>query len=50
MALLNEVQKSNSDVESYVSQLDAVLLQKIKALVDLRHQVFSFHKHLKTEE
>ena len=50
MQLLNEVDKPGSDVESYVNELDQILVNKIKMIEDMRNQLVEFHKNLKTEE
>ena len=50
MKILNEVDKPGSDVDTYVEQLDKMLLDKIHVIVDMRNQLLDFRKHLKTEE
>jgi kinesin family protein 2/24 len=50
MVLLNDVDKPGSDVEEYVNNLDQILLQKMTMISQMREQLITFHKHLKTEE
>ena len=50
MSLLNDVDKPGSDVESYVNDLDKLLVQKIEMITEMRKQLITFHGHLKTEE
>ena len=50
MALLNDVDKPGSDVETYVASLDTLLTQKIQMITAMRKQLITFHTHLKTEE
>ncbi len=50
MMLLHEVDKPGSDVEEYVSSLDAILVHKLDLITTLRSRLLQFHKHLKTEE
>lgn len=50
MVLLNEVDKPGSDVEEYVNNLDQILLKKMEMIKQMREQLVTFHKHLKTEE
>lgn len=50
MVLLNEVDKPGSDVEEYVTNLDQMLLKKMQMIQEIRDQLVTFHKHLKTEE
>ena len=50
MAILKNVDKPGSDVESYVEQLDKILVRKIEMMVDLRRHVLDFYKNIKTEE
>jgi len=48
--LLSEVDKPGSDVEEYVSSLDAILVHKMELISVVRQRLLTFHKHLKTEE
>lgn len=50
MAILKEVDKPGSDVEAYIEKLDAILLQKITKMEDLRRNVLDFYKNIKTEQ
>jgi kinesin family protein 2/24 len=50
MVLLNDVDKPGSDVEEYVNNLDQILIQKMTMISQMREQLITFHKHLKTEE
>ncbi len=50
MVLLNDVDKPGSDVEAYVNNLDQILIQKMTMISEMREQLITFHKHLKTEE
>lgn len=50
MAILKNVDKPGSDVESYVEHLDKILVRKIEMMVDLRRHVLDFYKNIKTEE
>ena len=50
MAILKHVDKPGSDVESYVEQLDKILVKKIEMMVELRRHVLDFYKNIKTEE
>jgi len=50
MMLLSEVDKPGSDVEEYVSSLDAILVHKMELIQVVRQRLLTFHKHLKTEE
>ncbi len=50
MALLNDVDKPGSDVETYINDLDKLLLSKIDMIHLMRQQIVEFHKNLKTEE
>lgn len=50
MAILKNVDKPGSDVESYVEQLDKILVRKIEMMVDLRRHCLDFYKNIKTEE
>lgn len=43
MILLNEVDKPGSDIEKYVSSLDAILLHKLDLITHLRTKLADFH-------
>jgi len=49
MHLLSEVDKPGSDIEKYVSSLDAILLHKLELITHLRSRLAEFHGHLKLE-
>jgi hypothetical protein len=46
MQLIAEVDKSGSDVEIYVNNLDQLLLKKIQMISTMRKKVFDFNSHL----
>ena len=50
MMLLQEVDKPGSDVDEYVSNLDAILAHKMEAISLLRSRLLCFHEHLMHEE
>ena len=50
MMLLHEVDKPGSDIEEYVSSLDAILLHKMELISVVRQRLLDFYTHLKTEE
>jgi len=50
MLLLHEVDKPGSDVEEYVTSLDAILAHKMEVISVLRGRLLGFHEHLKQEE
>lgn len=50
MSILNEVDKPGSNVETYVQDLDKILLSKINMIETLRQKLLNFNRHLKTEE
>lgn len=50
MMLLHEVDKPGSDIEEYVSSLDAVLLHKMELISVVRQRLVDFYTHLKMEE
>lgn len=49
MMLLHEVDKPGSDIEEYVSSLDAILLHKIELISVVRQRLVDFYTHLKVE-
>jgi len=50
MMLLHEVDKPGSDIEEYVSSLDAILLHKMEMISVIRQRLLDFYTHLKMEE
>ena len=48
--LLHEVDKPGSDIEEYVSSLDAILLHKMELISVVRQRLVDFYTHLKMEE
>lgn len=50
MMLLHEVDKPGSDIEEYVSSLDAILLHKMELIGVVRQRLVDFYTHLKLEE
>ena len=50
MRLLQDVEKAGSDIDTYVSTLDEILLQKIHSIHSLRENLLVFKDHLKQEE
>ncbi len=48
--LLHEVDKPGSDIEEYVSSLDAILLHKMELIGVVRQRLVDFYTHLKMEE
>lgn len=50
MQLISEVDKSGSDVEEYVANLDKLLMQKMSKIIDLRKNLLSFNCHLQLEK
>lgn len=50
MMLLHEVDKPGSDIEVYVSSLDAILLHKMELISVVRQRLVDFYTHLKMEE
>jgi kinesin family protein 2/24 len=48
--LLHEVDKPGSDIEEYVSSLDAILLHKMDIITVVRQRLVDFYTHLKMEE
>ena len=50
MALISEVDKSGSDVEQYVTNLDKMLLQKVRMICGLRKKLLGFNAHLQMEK
>ena len=50
MALLQNVEEPQSDIEEYVDKLDSILLLKMEHILSLRSKLANFYKHLKKEE
>jgi len=50
MQLIAEVDKSGSDVEIYVNNLDQLLLKKMQMIATMRKKVFDFNSHLQLEK
>ena len=48
--LLHEVDKPGSDIEEYVSSLDAILFHKMELISVIRQRLLDFYTHLKMEE
>ena len=50
MALIAEVDKSGSDVERYINDLDKMLMQKMTMISALRKKLLVFNSHLQMEK
>ena len=50
MALISEVDKSGSDIEEYVNNLDAMLLKKMMMIAAVRKKLVDFNAHLQLEK
>jgi kinesin family protein 2/24 len=50
MQLITEVDKSGSDVEEYVQNLDKLLMDKLRKIIDLRKSLMEFNCHLQMEK
>ena len=50
MMILHEVDKPGSDIEDYVSSLDAILINKMELIGVVRQRLIDFYTHLKMEE
>lgn len=50
MALLTDVDQPGSAIDQYVEKLDAILLQKMDGIVQLKGKLDRFKEHLKQEE
>jgi kinesin family protein 2/24 len=50
MRLLNDVEKPNSAIDSYVHELDGILVKKMQAIKTLRDKLANFQQHLREEE
>lgn len=50
MSLLNEVDKPGSDIDSYVLNLDRLLLEKESKIKEIRQKLYDLYIKLKDEE
>ena len=50
MNLISEVDKSGSDVEEYVQQLDKLLNKKMLMISNMRKKLMDFNAHLQMEK
>lgn len=50
MRLLNEVDKPESEIDSYVTNLDKILLEKQNKIIAIRKRLYYLHIKLKDEE
>lgn len=50
MSLLNEVDKPGSDIDSYVLNLDRLLLEKERKTKEIRQKLYDLYIKLKDEE
>ncbi len=50
MMILHEVDKPGSDIEEYISSLDAILLHKMDLISVVRQRLLNFYTHIKMEE
>jgi kinesin family protein 2/24 len=50
MSLLNEVDKPGSDIDSYVLNLDRLLLEKEGKIKEIRQKLYDLYIKLKDEE
>jgi kinesin family protein 2/24 len=50
MMILHDVDKPGSDLEEYVSALDAILMHKMDLIGVVRQRLIDFYSHLKMEE
>ena len=50
MSLISEVDKSGSDIEQYVQELDKMLLKKMAMIVNVRKKLVDFNSHLQFEK
>eukprot|EP00357_Protocruzia_adherens_P016586 CAMPEP_0115008372 /NCGR_PEP_ID=MMETSP0216-20121206/21878_1 /TAXON_ID=223996 /ORGANISM="Protocruzia adherens, Strain Boccale" /LENGTH=702 /DNA_ID=CAMNT_0002375777 /DNA_START=452 /DNA_END=2560 /DNA_ORIENTATION=+ len=50
MVLLHDVDKPGSDIDEYVSNLNAILSHKMEVIAVLQKRLVTFHDHLKEEE
>lgn len=47
---MHEVDKPGSDIEEYISSLDAILLHKMELISVVRSRLINFYSHIKMEE
>lgn len=50
MKLLHEVEQPGSAIDSYVTNLDCILVRKVQAISSLRNRLAAFQQHLREEE
>jgi len=50
MALISEVDKSGSDIEEYVNNLDGMLVKKMMMIAAVRKKLADFSAHLQLEK
>ena len=50
MSLLQAVDQPSSDIEAYIKNVDAVLLQKIEMISSVRGKLIKFYQNIKKEE
>jgi len=50
MSLISEVDKSGSDIEEYVTNLDHMLIKKMQMIIGVRKKLADFTAHLKMEK
>ena len=50
MSILGDVDKPGSDIDLYVTNLDGLLVEKMKKIINIRKKLYSLHTKLKDEE
>lgn len=50
MGLISDVDKSGSDIEHYVRELDKLLLKKMSMIQNVRRKLVDFNSHLQMEK
>lgn len=50
MQLLEQVDQPNSNIESYIEKLDALLIDKVAMIAQMREKLIKFHRNVKREE
>lgn len=50
MVLLNEVDKPGSDIDSYVTNLDKIMLEQQVKIISIRKRLYYLYTKLKNEE
>lgn len=50
MGLISDVDKSGSDIEKYVYQLDQMLIKKMNMIANVRKKLVDFNAHLQMEK